>query len=551
MKEAAARLRPRRGVAGALLAAILVLALVLRLKGIAWGLPYSFINIDETVVVPKAFAVARGNVNPQFFLYPSFFFYLLGALDLIAAPVLWLTRDRPPLSLGTFIVDPGPYYLLGRLLSAAFGTASVYLVYRLGRAAFGLPAGLLAALFLAVLPLHVAYSHMAVTDVTATALSLLALMLVFAATQSGARRWLIAGAAAAGLATSTKYNLGMLVLPVTIGAVYACRDEAARRVASGGRAASVWLRLLAARLYGPMLAAFLIGSPFVVLDAGHFVSDFIKQNRIQGRGWLGYENVPNGFWYNLTTNLESTLGNVLLVLVLAGLAWALWRRTTLDVMLAPYVIVYFVYISTWKALADRYLLPVLPLLALLAARLCMDVLRVRGSRRRVLVPVVAALVAAALYVPLSASIDFDRGLSGPDARLRAKAWVETNVPAGSVVAAENYGPPLVSAEHERYYAGERDLPPTYRLVSLALPGPGVPEPTHDLVWLRGQGAEYVIVSSTVYDRVLAAPDVYPEIVAFYRDLDAEAELMRTFTPAEGESGPVIRLYRLEGSVPPA
>ena len=50
------------------------------------------------------------------------------------------------------------------------GTASVYLVYRLGRVAFGRPAGLLAALFLAVAPLHVAYSHMAVTDVTAVAL---------------------------------------------------------------------------------------------------------------------------------------------------------------------------------------------------------------------------------------------------------------------------------------------------------------------------------------------------------------------------------------------
>ena len=49
--------------------------------------------------------------------------------------------------------------------SVAMGTASVYLVYRLGRVAYGRPAGLLAALFRAVVPLHVAHSHMAVTDV--------------------------------------------------------------------------------------------------------------------------------------------------------------------------------------------------------------------------------------------------------------------------------------------------------------------------------------------------------------------------------------------------
>ena len=552
MRDAAARLRHHRGAAAALLlAVILVVALVLRLKGISYGLPYSLINIDETVVVPKGFAAARGHVNPQFFLYPSFFFYLLGALDLLAAPVLWLTREGNPLALGTFIVDPGPYYLLGRLLSAAFGTASVYLVYRLGRDAFGRPAGLLAALFLAVLPLHVAYSHMAVTDVTATALSLLALFLLFGATQGRGRRWLIAGAAAAGLATSTKYNLGMLVLPATVAAVYACRGEAASRVSAGGRAASVWLRLLAARLYGPMLAAFIVGSPFVVLDAGHFVSDFVKQSRIQGRGWLGYENAPNGFWYNLTTNLESTLGVVLLVLCLAGLAWALWRRTPLDLMLAPYAIIYYLYISTWQALADRYLLPLLPVLVLFAARLCVEALRLSGTRRLVAAAVAAGLVALALFVPLSASLAYDGSLSGPDTRLRARAWVESNVPAGSVIAAENYGPPLGSVDHVGFYTGDRARPPLYRLVSLALPGPGVPEPTHSMAWLQGQQADYVIVSSTVSDRVLAAAQVYPQIAAFYRSLDASAELVKVFTPGDGERGPTIKLYRLDGSRPPA
>ncbi len=550
MSGTAARLREHREAAGVLLlAAILVLALALRLWGIAWGLPHSLINIDETVVVPKAFAVARGHVNPQWFLYPSFFFYLLAAVDLLAAPVLWGLRGENPLSLAAFVVDPTPYYLLGRLVSAVLGTASVYLVYRLGRTAYGRPAGLLAALFLAVLPLHVAYSHMAVTDVAATAISLLALVALDEAARGRGRRWLIAGAAAAGLATSTKYNLGMLVLPATVAAVYACGGEAASRVADGGRAARVWLRLLAARLYGPMLAAFILGSPFVLLDAPRFAGDFIRQNRIQSRGWLGYENVPNGFWYNLATNLTGTLGVALLVLVLAGVAWALWRRTRLDLMLAPYVIVYFVYVSTWKALADRYLLPILPLLVLLAARLCMEALRLEGRRRQVALPLVALVVIAALAAPLTATARFDLGLSGADTRLLAKEWVEGNVPSGSVIAAENYGPPLVSVKDAAFY-DDGSAPPAYTLLNLKLPGPGVPEPTHSMAWLESNGAEYVIVSSTVSDRVLRAPAVYPEIVAFYRELDERAELVKVFAPGPGARGPVIKLYRLEGPAPP-
>ena len=344
----------RRSVslAGVLLAAILVLALVLRLKGVSWGLPYSFVNADESTVVPKAAAAARGHLNPQFFFYPSLYFYLAGALYVLAAPVWWLLGNGDLLSLTSLIVDPGPYFLLARLLSVAMGTASVYLVYRLGRVAFGRPAGLLAALFLAVAPLHVAYSHMAVTDVTAVALALLALVLLQraagATSEAGAddeardwldavagrlaaerraARWLVLGAVAAGLATSTKYNLGMLVLPATVAAVLACRAEAARRVAAGGRAALVWLRMLALRVYLPMLLAFVAASPFVVLDAPHFLRDFRRQSQIMDRGWLGFEHVGNGFWYNVTPNLTGAIGVVLVVLGAAGLGWALWRRT--------------------------------------------------------------------------------------------------------------------------------------------------------------------------------------------------------------------------------
>jgi 4-amino-4-deoxy-L-arabinose transferase-like glycosyltransferase len=543
MKAAAARLWGHVGVSGALLLAVLALALVLRLDGIAWGLPYSYVNADESTVVPKAFAAARGHLNPQFFFYPSLYFYLLGALYVVASPLLWLVRHGNPLAMGSYVVDPGPYLLLGRLLSAAFGTASVYLVYRLGRAAYGRPAGLLAALFLAVTPLHVAYSHMAVTDVTATALSLLALVLLQDAAK-GRRRWLVAGAVTAGLATSTKYNLGMLVLPASVAAVYACRGEVACRVAAGARAALLWPRLLLARVYAPMLVAFLVASPFVILDAGHFIHDFLRQNVIMDRGWLGFENTGNGFWYNLHVNLGGTLGVVLLALAVLGLAWALWRRTPLDLLVAPYVLVYFIYISTWKELADRYLLPIVPLLILLAVRCSLEVVVLRPAVKRLIAPVVGLLLVVALVGPLTGSVRFDRGLSGLDVRTRAKMWVEGHVPPGSRIAAESYGPQLVRVADHKYYRAAGRATPAYHLVRLKLPGPGVVDRTRDMSWLRARRVEYVIVSSGVSDRVFAAAGRYPKVVAFYRLLAREGELLTTLKPGPGERGPVLKVYRL-------
>lgn len=544
MSERPDRWWRRRCLAGALLVAILVFATVLRLKGIAWGLPYSFINADESTVVPIAFRISRGHLNPGFFLYPSLYFYLLALANVAAAPVLQLVKHADPLTLRAFVLDQGPYFLLGRLVSAAFGVAATYLVYRLGRAAFGRPAGLLSALLFAVAPLAVAYSHMAVTDMTATALALLALLLLFEGAQGRGLRWLLAGAVMAGLATSTKYNLGLLVLPATVAAAYAGRAKVRRRVAAGAHATLAWPRLVTLRVYLPMLLAFVAGSPFVVLDARKFVSDFVRQDRIVHRGWLGFENVHNAFWYNLHTNLAGSVGVVLVVLAAGGLAWAFWRRTTFDVMVAPYVIVYFCYVSTWKELADRYLLPLVPLLVLLGVRFCVELAELRPSWRRFALPGVAVLVAVAFALPLASAVSFDRGLSGTDVRATAKEWIERTLPARTVIALEDYGPPLVSLGYQKFFKSAGISQPVYRLISLPLPLPGSPNSQYSISWLAFKHVRYAIISSKVYERVAAAASHYPSLVKFYSQIEQTGRLIKVFRPSPGHPGPILKVFEL-------
>ncbi|HZL65017.1 MAG TPA: glycosyltransferase family 39 protein [Thermoleophilia bacterium] len=534
-------------LAAALLAAVLVLAAALRLKGIAWGLPYSFLNADESTVMPIAFKAAQGHVDPGFFYYPSFYFYLVAAATLVATPVLWLVKHADPLTMRAFVIDPGPYFLIGRLVSVAFGVAAVYFVYRVGRAAFGRPAGLVAALLLAVAPLAVTYSHMAVTDMAATALALLAVWLLLEAAQGRGRRWLIGGAVAAGLATSTKYNLGALVLPATIAAVYASREEVARHVAAGAGAAGRWVRLLVLRVYVPMALAFVAGSPFVVLDARRFARDFLRQNEIMGRGWLGFEHVGNGFWYNLHTNLGAGIGMVLVVLGIAGIAWALWRRTRLDLMVAPYVVLYYLYISTWKELADRYLLPIAPLVILFAVRFCLELAGLRPAWRRVALPVVAAVLAVACVLPLASAVSFDRALSGTDTRALAKDWIERTIPAGTVLATENYSPQLVGLIDLPYYREAGRAQKAYKIVKIPLPALGAPNKQRSMGFLASKRVRYVIISSMVDDRVFAAAGSYPKLVDFYRQLEQTGTLVKEFRPGPGDRGPVLKIYKL----PPA
>ena len=521
------------------LAGIVAYGLYLRLHGITWGLPFAYLDPDEGVIVREAFDIARGNPNPGFFLYPSLFFELVAAVY-VAIALVWHSSVAPSfLSQGSLVVDPGPYLLAARLVAVVCGTFSIYLVYLLGTKAFSRPVGLLAALFLAVVPLHVTYSHYAVTDVPATALSLLALLLLVRAAGERTLRLLSAGAFVAGVATSTKYNFGMLLVPAAVAGWYVLgplwsREEGLRRLA----------RLAVRRIVAPMALGFVLFTPFALLDPLRFARDFYRQNEIVRRGWLGFEDAGNGYWYNVHVNLPSSLGVVLFVLCVAGLVWSLYRRRRADLVLAAYVVVYYLYVSDWAALNDRYLLPIVPVLVLLAARFAVGLARLRFVRRLVLAPAVAGLLIVAFMLPLSASIAYDRALSGPDVRSIAKAWIETHIKSGTKVAFEPYSPPLVARASLPFFTAAGHSPAYYRLVRLPLPLPGRKDTRHSLAYLRHRDVRYVIVSSEVYQRVLAAPLVYPRQVAFYERLAEQARLVKRFAPGPGERGPTILVYRL-------
>lgn len=518
-------------------------ALYLRLHGVGWGLPYHYLNPDEGAIVPRAFHIATGHLDPRFFYYPSLLFYLLAALFRVIG-LFWHPAVGSLFSQGTFTIDPGPYYLAGRLLVVSMGTASVYLVYRLGREAFGTTVGLVAAAFLAVEPLHVRYSHVAVTDVPGTAFALLAMLLLMRAARGGGRRWLLAGAIAAGLATSIKYNLGMLVIPATVaGVVVAGRSAPSGLRARRAALARAWF--VVRRVYVPMLLAFIITTPFAVLDAGRFVHDFTRQNQIVARGWLGFEHIGNSYWYNFSVNLAGALGLVLLALALAGLAYALWRHSIVDLMIAPYTAVYFIYVSSWHELPDRYLLPIIPLLLLLAARLCVGVGRARlRLPRLVMVPAIATVLCAAMILPLSDSMAYDRSLSGVDMRSVAKQWVELHIQPGVAVAADAYGPPLVTSQDLPFFNAAGMTSPFYDVYSLELPVPGSVNYWPTVAQLRHYGVHYVIVSSSVYDRILAAASQYPLQTSFYWHLHRYGHLVKVFRPAKGQHGPWLKVYAI-------
>ena len=317
------------------LAAILAVAVALRLVGIRYGLPFPLLDPDEASIVPRAWRMVHGGgLDPHWFDYPSGLMYVLAPFQ------AWQHE---------------PSYLAARLVVAAFGVGAVVGAWWLGRVAYGRRAGLVAAAAVAVCSTHVAYSHVAVTDAPLTAAVAVSLALAV----TGRLEW---AGLAAGVATGFKYPGVVLAVPL---AVVGFRQ----------------LRRLAVSL-GLLVFGFAVTSPFVLVHPRQAWADASRVDRLARAGWLGFEHdgsAPVAFAHRLW----SGLGPVLLIAA-AGLAVALWRRRRADLALASFTLAYGLTLLPLHAHFGRYILPLVPPLGALAGRF------------RALVPLTLALLVVPL-----------------------------------------------------------------------------------------------------------------------------------------------------------
>lgn len=446
------------------LGAVLALAAVLRAVGAGSGLPLPLLNPDETNIVPRAWAVVHGGgLDPGWYDYPSLIFLVLA-----------------PTQLGFDV----PSYGAARVAAVLVGVLGVAAAWWLGRAAYGAAAGLTGAVGVALATTHVAYSRMAVTDVLLT----LGVTVTLALLVTGRLEW---AGLAAGLAASAKYPGAVLVVPIVVAGF---RER--RRVAASLGLAAV---------------AFLVTSPFVAIHAGSAWDDFQHVQQLAREGWLGFEDdPPTPLAFGL--RLWETLGPVLAVAV-AGIVVAARRRDRADLVLLSFATAYGLSLLPSGAHFDRYVLPLVPVLAVLAGRL------------RPLVPL--ALVAA--LVPLWWSLADARSLTGRDPRLDAAAWIERTIPRDERIAADASTLPLSG----------------WDAVGLELPGPGRPfDRRRNLATLRAEGVQWLVVGGSVADRVLAAASHYPREARFYRELERLRPAYATRAEPGRRPRPRLRVYRI-------
>lgn len=359
-------------------------------------------NSDEAVYAGQGAAIARApiltDIFPVFRAHPLLFQFTLALF------FRWGVND-----------------LVGRLVSAAVGVATVFLVYRLGRRLYGSQAGMVAALFMAVMPYHVVVTRQVLLDGPMAFCATLTLYLLVRFAESGKARWLYTVGAGMGLTFLAK-ETGFLM----IGAIYAFL------------ALTPQLRLRLRDLFISMLVMAAIMAPFPLsISLARGGSNHSGQNYLV---WQLFRR-PNHTWDFYPTVVPPAIGILVIVAALAGL-WLLrqendWREK----LLVLWVLAPALFFQLWPTKGFQYLLPIAPALALLAARtLSRWPQQPLHLGRRAWPPLLIQgagilLITLTLFLPTWSRIvpsqadTFLAGSGGVPGGREMGAWIRANVPA--------------------------------------------------------------------------------------------------------------------------
>lgn len=531
---------------------LLVLALALRLWGIGQGLPYAYNSDENAHFLARAIGMFGHSLNPEYFANPPALTYLLH--------MLLAVRYGSGAAVGhAYATHPTEVWVLARVAVAVLGTLAVWLLYAAGSRLFGRAVGLAAAALQAVAFLPVFYAHLALNDVPTLAPATLCLLGAAGVLRRGRMVDYLLGGVGLGLGCATKYTAGIM-LAVLVAAILCQFAQSApgtgRRVLIGTLVAGT-----------SALAAFAAANPYALLDFHAFHAGIVHQSTLssEAQGKLGAPKESGIFYY--LWSLTWGVGWVPLLAAALGALTVWFKDRRLGWLLVPALLAYLAFMGFQGRYFGRWLMPVIPIVCLLAAHFALSaaaalralVSRLRSDGRsqgalRVMAPALALIALCwqgALY-----SIHSDLVLSRPYTANLARRWMSAHIAAGTPIVLEPIAPDgWVAASPQRVHGttGGEVWSKYPSLRSLIGPG-GALEPENSSVvsiedyertltpalipYYERLGYCWVITGSTQFGRAQADPAAVPDAIAYYRALRERGRLVYHISPYGPGRGPV-------------
>ena len=529
------------------MALVLVLALALRLDGLAFGLP-ALLDPDEPIFILTALKLLRSHtLNPGWFGHPgTTTIYALAVVE-VATFGAWTAAGRfasPEAFAQAIYADPGIIFLPGRVFILVCGLLTIVLAAVIARRLFGARVALLTGLLLAIDPVHIRYSQIIRTDMHATVFVLLEVLAALAIARRGRVRDYLLAALWCGFAVGTKWPAGICAVAV-LGAT-------ALRLIDRHDPAKTAIRNL--MVFGAAaIAALFVASPYLFLDTATVMENLHGEARLYHPGATGHGFLGNIGWY--------VSGPFVTALGLAGLAFAacgVWigirQSRPFAAVVLSVVVVFLLMISTQALIWERWIVPILPLMTIAAALGLVSVADALRSRfgmnagRATLAAGVAAVVIPTLIVARAQAAE-----RRTDTRLLAGAWAKAHIPPGSVVTVEHGAFDILGQPWRFLYpvgVGCVDVRAalggkfSYATVDKRRHG----KPVIDLGTVAPERlaschGDWAITVN--WDRYRAEPQHFAAEAASYARLAEGGHIAASFYPEPGRvGGPIVRVVRL-------
>jgi 4-amino-4-deoxy-L-arabinose transferase-like glycosyltransferase len=472
-----------------------------------WHINSLGFNSDEAVYAGQAAALAGDPSLSKFFpivrAHPMVFQYLMALCFEVA----------------------GYHDLIARTFSAIIGLLTIYLVYRVGATLYGQWTGVAAALLMALMPYHVIVTRQVLLDGPMTFCTTLALYLIarFAATHRPS--YLYGAGSALGLVFLTKETGFVLV---------------AAAFAFLALSPQIKLRIRDIIITGICMMIPIFMFPVSVVLAGR--SDTAKSYLI----WQLLRK-SNHSWTFFPTVVPPAIGWFVIAAAAAGFFLLRGQRTWRETLLLSWVAVPVVIFQLWPVKGFQYLLPIAPVVALLAAR-TLTLWRPRGRFWPWGNTIAVGLVALTLLIPSWSAVSSQAsttriaGQGGIPGVRQMGAWIQANAPEDSVFVA--IGPSMANLiqfyGHRKAYGLSVSANPLHR------------NPSYEPLTSPDARFRYGDVQYIVYDSFTAArtPHFTQALMSYAQKYHAR-EVYAGYLPVKGTDGRVqnqkiIAIYEVTG-----
>ncbi len=446
-----------------LLVLILILGLFLSAYGIKWGLPtkgyYFSYNSDEVKYVKGLSAMdpLKLDFNPDFYDWGIWHYYELGAVVGPASlfGLVKLTKDK-------FFYYAHPeemakIYLFGRFVSILLLLATIYVTYLLGKKIFGVKAGLLASLFLAVNPGIVINAHYLKADISVTfwiSLLLLSALFIF---ETGMTKWYVISGIFTAISAGAQYNGFCFGLSIFFAHFLRLFNEKKR----------LTVILTDKKLYLAYLVALLvylaINLPLfsTAKDLFFAIRDMFMQ---EGAGIDMVGRRADNLFIDTFRSYSLVYTPLFVLLAVAAIFQAFIRRKKKELLVLFWFLPYLTLISVFGYLMTRYQILISSGIFVLTAGAVQSFYE-QAKCKCIKAMLIAVIFFACLYAAIY-SFAYDKELARPETvQQEASRWIMRNISSGSFIGIcgnpeIRHYPQII---HQSYFYKENR---TYNIVNL-------------------------------------------------------------------------------------